>query len=218
MAHTSTEARFERLDPALRKARLVDATLRCLQQHGFKGASIRRICAEAGVSIGLINHHYAGKDELVAEAYLTVTGRLHALLRAAIDAAAPDARSRLSAFIAASFSAELLAPDLLDVWLAFWGAVKSAASMERAHDESYGDYRAIVAQALRELAHEQGWKSFDSELAAIALSALLDGLWLEYGLNPRNFSPAQGIGICEAWVDGLIAGGYRRFAVALAPA
>ena len=88
----STQPRFERLDPSVRKARLVEATLACLQQYGFQGASIRRICAEAGVSVGLINHHYASKDELVAEAYLAITRRLTEQLRAAIDGAAPDAR------------------------------------------------------------------------------------------------------------------------------
>ena len=118
--------RFSRLEPEQRKALLIEATLACLKQHGFQGASIRKICAEAGVSVGLINHHYAGKDELVAEAYLTVTGRVMQLLREAIDQAAPDARARLSAFFRASFSAELLDPQLLDAWLAFWGAVKTA--------------------------------------------------------------------------------------------
>lgn len=82
--------RFSRLEPEQRKALLIEATLACLKQHGFQGASIRKICAEAGVSVGLINHHYAGKDELVAEAYLTVTGRVMQLLREAIDQAAPD--------------------------------------------------------------------------------------------------------------------------------
>ena len=45
------------------------------------------------------------------------------------------------------------------------------------------------------------------------LSALLDGLWLESGLNPGTFTPEQGIQICEAWVDGLQAGGRQRFCV-----
>ena len=62
------------------------------------------------------------------------------------------------------------------------------------------------------LARENRWRRFDSDLAAIALSALLDGLWLEYGLDPNTFSPQQGVQICEAWVDGLTGGGYRRFA------
>ncbi len=208
----STQPRFERLDPAVRKARLVEATLVCLQRFGFQGSSIRRICAEAGVSVGLINHHYASKDELVAEAYLAITRRLTEQLRAAIDGAAPDARSRLSAFFSGSFSEELLNPRLLDAWLAFWVAVKSADTISRAHDQSYAEYRATISQTLMQLARENRWRRFDSDLAAIALSALLDGLWLEYGLDPNTFSPQQGVQICEAWVDGLTGGGYRRFA------
>jgi len=206
------EARFHRLEPAQRKARFVEATLKCLQKHGFQGTSIRKICAEAGVSTGLINHHYASKDELVADTYLTVTRRITGMLREAIEAAGPDARARLSAFFRASFSAEVLDPRLLDAYVAFWGAVKSAESINRAHEESYADYRATLSQTLLQLAREQRWRRFDSDLAAIALSAMLDGLWLEYGLNPRTFSPEQGVQICESWIDGLLGGGYRRYA------
>lgn len=119
------EVRFSRLEPEQRKALLIEATLACLKRHGFQGASVRKICTEAGVSVGLINHHYDGKDALVAEAYLAVTGRVMRLLRGAIDTAPGGARPRLSAFFEASFSAELLDPQLLDAWLAFWGAVGS---------------------------------------------------------------------------------------------
>lgn len=202
--------RFSRLEPEQRKANLVEATLVCLKRHGFQGASVRKICAEAGVSVGLINHHYQGKEELVAEAYLTVTGRVMRLLRDAIEASAVNPRARLSAFFSASFSPEVLAPELLDAWLAFWGAVRTSEVINLAHEQSYGEYRAILGQVLSELAESEGWLDFDAELAAIGLSALLDGLWLEYGLNPTTFTAAQGVQICEAWVDGLQVNGFRR--------
>ena len=207
----SQEARFSRMEPELRKANLIEATLVCLKRHGFQGASIRKISAQAGVSVGLISHHYSGKDELVAEAYMAVTGRVMSLLRDAMEQAAPNARERLSAFFRASFSAELLDPQLLDAWLAFWGAVKTAEAINLAHDHSYGEYRTELREVLNDLAQEEGWDDFDGDLAAIGLSALLDGLWLESGLNPGTFTPNQGIQICEAWVDGLQAGGRQRF-------
>ena len=207
----SQEARFSRMEPELRKANLIEATLVCLKRHGFQGASIRKISAQAGVSVGLISHHYSGKDELVAEAYMAVTGRVMSLLRDAMEQAAPNARERLSAFFRASFSAELLAPQLLDAWLAFWGAVKTAEAINLAHDHSYGEYRTELREVLNDLAQDEGWEGFDADLAAIGLSALLDGLWLESGLNPGTFTPNQGIQICEAWVDGLQAGGRQRF-------
>lgn len=207
----SQEIRFSRLEPELRKAKLIEATLVCLKRHGFQGASIRKICAEAGVSVGLINHHYAGKDELVAEAYMAITGQVMTLLRGAVADAAPGARAGLSAFFHGSFSPELLDPQLLDAWLAFWGAVRTADSINRAHEHSYSEYRAAIRKLLGGLAQEEGWTDFDTDLASISLSALLDGLWLESGINPGAFTPQQGIQICEAWVDGLQAGGRQRF-------
>ncbi|NBF02920.1 TetR family transcriptional regulator [Pseudomonas sp. Fl5BN2] len=207
----SQEARFSRLEPGLRKAELIEATLVCLKRHGFQGASIRKISAEAGVSVGLISHHYSGKDELVAEAYRAITGRVMALLREALDQAAPTPRERLSAFFRASFCAELLDPKLLDAWLAFWGAVKTAEAINQAHEHSYAEYRNELGSMLASLAREHAWEGFDADLAAISLSALLDGLWLESGLNPGTFSPQQGVQICEAWVEGLQASEGKGF-------
>jgi len=204
-------ARFSRMEPELRKANLIEATLVCLKRYGFQGASIRKISAEAGVSVGLISHHYSGKDELVAQAYNAITGRVMGLLRDAMAQASSSARERFSAFFRASFSDDMLDPQLLDAWLAFWGAMKTAETINLAHDRSYGEYREELRNILNDLASEEGWQAFDADLAAIALSALLDGLWLESGLNPGTFTPAQGIVMCEAWVDGLQAGGYQRF-------
>lgn len=115
------ESRFSRMEPELRKANLVQATLACLKRDGFQGASIRKISAEAGVSVGLISHHYSGKDELVAEAYRSITRQVMDLLRDAMAKAPPSPRERLSAFFRGSFSPELLDPQLLDAWLVFWG-------------------------------------------------------------------------------------------------
>jgi hypothetical protein len=39
----------------------------------------------------------------------------------------------------------------------------------------------------------------DLRLAAIGLTALLDGLWLEWCLEPAAFRPAEAIALCEAW-------------------
>ena len=47
-----------------------------LEQPGGRGASICTTFAGAGASVGLINHHHGGKDELVAEACLTIADQL----------------------------------------------------------------------------------------------------------------------------------------------
>ncbi len=66
---TATKPRFERHEADVRRKALVEATIESLKRHGHEGLSVRRISAEAGVSIGLINHHFPNKNALVAEAY-----------------------------------------------------------------------------------------------------------------------------------------------------
>lgn len=205
------------MDPEDRKGLLVQATLRCLKQYGFQGTSVRRICAEAKVSVGLISHHYDSKDHLIAQTYLHISNSILQRLRAACAQAGSKPRHQLNAFFAASFAPEILDPSVLETWIAFWGAVRSTKAMSQAHDTSYSQYRSILAESLEGLAREHAWHHFDAQLAAISLSALLDGLWLESSLNPNTFTPAQGMQICDAWVDGLVCGAYRNYLRAFKP-
>ena len=73
--------RYERQVASDRREALVDAAIESLKRHGHEGLSVRRIAAEAGVSIGLINHHFPNKDTLVAESYRAFSRRLTAELR-----------------------------------------------------------------------------------------------------------------------------------------
>ena len=66
--------------------------------------SARQIAAEAGVTQGLINHHFGEIGELVAYAFdLMSDGILDAIV-ARTNAAPPTPQARLDAYIEASFS------------------------------------------------------------------------------------------------------------------
>ena len=49
-----------------RRAELTQAFARVLANHGYAGATIARVAAEAGVAPGLVHHHFTGKDDLLA--------------------------------------------------------------------------------------------------------------------------------------------------------
>src|SRR5450631_2892499 len=112
--------KFHRATPAVRREALVEATLRCLKQFGHEGVSVRRISAAAGVSIGLINHHFPSKSGLVAETYETLAVSLQESIHRQADARADSPRERLSGFFRASFGPQVIDPELFNVWLVFW--------------------------------------------------------------------------------------------------
>jgi len=49
-----------------RRAETTAAFARVLAEHGYSGATIQAIAAEAGVAPGLIHHHFADKEDLLA--------------------------------------------------------------------------------------------------------------------------------------------------------
>ncbi|MFC7644136.1 helix-turn-helix domain-containing protein [Streptosporangium lutulentum] len=46
------------------RARIRDAAMLHFGEHGFERATIREIAATAGVSSGLVRHHFGSKQEL----------------------------------------------------------------------------------------------------------------------------------------------------------
>jgi AcrR family transcriptional regulator len=78
------------------RAGAVRRALRALvAEHGFHGASMSAVAAQAGVATGTTYTHYASKDELVLAAYLETKAELAAAATADLDARArPEERFR----------------------------------------------------------------------------------------------------------------------------
>jgi AcrR family transcriptional regulator len=81
---------------AIDRAAAVRRALRTLvARHGFHGASMSAVAAEAGVATGTTYTHYASKDSLVLATYLETKAELAAAATADLDAAgAPGERFR----------------------------------------------------------------------------------------------------------------------------
>ena len=210
MAQAARKPRYERQLPQQRRQELIDATIECLRRHGHDGLSIRTIAAAAGVSVGLINHHFPNKDELVAAAYGHLNGELVAGMQAAVAAAGPTPQARLRAFLEASFSPPNLDADTLAMWVVFWGLHRHSRLIQRARAGQWQEYmrlvRGLIAGSLGAARGGPGGRAVRGSaaalrLAAIGLTALLDGLWLEWCLEPGTFRPAEAVALCEAWVD-----------------
>jgi AcrR family transcriptional regulator len=196
--------RFERKLPDERRQALIEATIECLKRYGHEGLSIRRISAQAKVSIGLINHHFPTKDALVAEAYRHFNNELVGGLRRAVLETIGSPRKQLSAFLRASFSPPNLDSDVLAVWVVFWGLYRHSKDIQRVQSETYLGYVDLLREMLGKLEKESGKLRFNLRLAAIGLTAMIDGLWLEWCLDPAAFEPDEAVKLCEAWIERLV--------------
>lgn len=197
--------KFTRDLPEVRRRQLIEATLQCLAEFGHAGTSVRAVCARAGVSPGLVTHHFEGIDDLIAAAYAHVGELVAAALDAAMAEAGGDPLARLRAFIDASFRPPVLDSDLLAVWLAFWGLVRRDPQIHKIHAVIYGDYRRTLEALVGEIAKARDL-DLDIRLSVLGFTAMMDGLWLELCLDPTSFSPAEALQIAHGWIDALVDG------------
>lgn len=171
-----------------------------LARAGAAGVSVRAIAVEAGVSPGLVSHYFTGIEALVAATYEQVEGAVAETLDRAVAEAGADPRGRLDAFVTASFAPAVADPQLLATWIAFWSLVTARPAIAAQHDEQYSGSRA----RLEALLGDCGVPPNIQRRAAIAVTALVDGLWLELCLSPGCFSAEEAGDIARRFLDTLI--------------
>jgi len=192
---------FTRAEPDARRLSLIEATARVLARDGASGASVRAIALEAGVSPGLVAHHFGGVDALIAATYAHVGEQVAAALDAAVTAAGNDPRARLMAYVTASFAPPIADRALLATWTAFWGLVIARGEIAALHDAQYARYR----DELEVLLAACGLPPAERRRAAIAIAALVDGLWLELCLSPAILDADEARAIAAAQIAALFA-------------
>lgn len=194
-----------RLDAEQRRAALIRATIEVLAEGGPREATVRIICARAGVSHGLLRHYFGGQESLVAAACRSLTRDYDTALEGFLAPGEGSARKRLRAFFRHFFSDRWIDDQALGAWVAYWSLVRSNAEVAAIHRESYARQRRRMAGALRQLAEEESLE-IDPEAEALGITALLDGLWLEHSLDRPSFSAETAIALCEAWLDRMVGG------------
>jgi TetR/AcrR family transcriptional repressor of bet genes len=63
--------------------------LRIIDRHGLEAVSLRHVAAEAGVSMGRIQHYFATKDQMMIFALVHVHERIYQRVNACLDPRSP---------------------------------------------------------------------------------------------------------------------------------
>ncbi|GIF72171.1 TetR/AcrR family transcriptional regulator [Asanoa siamensis] len=76
--------RARRFDPE-RRQRILDAAIEVIAEHGVAGTTHRLIAAAADVPLGSLTYHFAGLDQLLAQAFTRLAERLSRAYAAHFD-------------------------------------------------------------------------------------------------------------------------------------
>lgn len=186
-------ARFTRLSSEDRRAQLMDVALAGLARGGIQEFTVDKICAAAGVSRGLILHHFGSMAGLLAAVY----ARLYRDTTPDLTALPPE--TRLDALIEGSFAPKAFNRETLNAWVALWGQIANTPALREEHQRQYQAYLAQVTEAIAALASVRG-RDVDALPLARSLICLIDGLCLQHCLDPEAMPAEAAKETCRAFL------------------
>jgi TetR/AcrR family transcriptional repressor of bet genes len=197
---------FRRAPEFDRRADLVDATLDCIAELGIQGTTVRAVAAHAGVSNGLIRHHFASKDNLIVEAYRRTIEIITGPPLAVVETEGSP-HDRLRRFIIASITGPVADPRVLSLWATFISQVPINPALAEVHRENYLVYRHACDALIDEVLTAEGRKpsQTDRKRLGIAFNAVIDGLWLEGCLSAEEIGEKLQIEIGIKSIESLLA-------------
>lgn len=167
---------------AARRAEILRAACESFAERGFAGSSLRDIAERAGTTHAVLQHHFAGKDELL----IAVLAQRDAQEQ---EQAERDVEG-FDAFVV--FLGKLLlhhqkAPELMRLWAEL--SVAASRPDHPAHQyfvERDERVRTLIAEPIHDLAAKgEVVEGLDPDSALTLLHALLNGLQVVWLLNPR---------------------------------
>lgn len=157
------------------RLKLIDSTLEVVGLVGLENLTIRKVSDYAGVSVGLVHHHFENKSNLVYKTFVYLILRVREQLTAGRRGISdPVERMKFTADMC--FSQEVMSPGVANVWPHMWSS--------SAHDREVQRLCASFSRRLRSnFMHDLRQAGCAPDIAnvyAIQAMALVHGLWIEH--------------------------------------
>lgn len=186
--------------PEIRKPQLIDATLETIGEGGLAKATVAMISRKAGVSAGIINHYFGGKDGLLDAAMRTILMQLgDGVRRRRERVPANQPLERVKAIVAGNFDPRQLEPGVAKTWLAFWSEAMHNEGLRRLQRVNEKRLLSHLVFELRKLLPRD-----QALLVATGIAALIDGIWLRGALS-GHLDGEGAIALIEDYLQGQLA-------------
>lgn len=157
---------------AWRRLQLVGAASEVICRNGVDGARLKDIAQEAGVSLGMVQHYFRRREELISE---TISAMLELTLATwqSVSEREPDPVRRLFALLRFQVAGWAPFTKRWSFWIEFWSAANRDAALRTYAHDVYARWEAPFRSAI-DAGVETG--DFSPEVPADRLSLILMAL------------------------------------------
>jgi TetR/AcrR family transcriptional repressor of bet genes len=166
----------------VRRRQLIEATIASIHEDGFQDATVARISRRAGLSVGMVNHYFDGKGELLEATMQSLAAESMAGAQSLLKGATGP-EEELLAIIDGNFAPSQRSPEAISAWLSFYAQVPGNAEFARIQLEMDRELLTLLRPRLEKLVAPERVES-----RAQAIVALIYGLWLRHTQDAEGFN------------------------------
>lgn len=159
----------------IRRVELIDAAHRIFLREGLKGLTTTKICAEAGMSQGILTYYFRDKEEVLFE-MVRMNNRVLADAIVNHLRAARNGWERLIALIDGNFPAAHYDRPTARAWISLYAEAAHNERYARLIRPYYRRLRSNIADILKPVMRTE-----DIDHFVRGFAAMIDGLWLRRG-------------------------------------
>ena len=182
------------------KRRLIEAAIVCMADYGPAGVTLDKVTDTAGVSRGLVRHHFGGKRQLLLSAFERLADEERATFNGDDPATEVDAVAALRAAVATSLREAAASSSRAHAWFGFWQAALRDPALGEVNERVYADERKRYTELFRAVARQLDLV-IDERQAGRGLQALAGGVWNELVIDKSDFRIDEAVALCDRFID-----------------
>jgi AcrR family transcriptional regulator len=179
----TTEAETTQQDIPARE-HILEAALAVIAEHKISGIRMRQIAEEAGISPGTLHHYFSTKSDLLLALLDTMQQAFDDDRQRLFSESPIDSPRKLRVFPLNQRRILVHHPRLEEVFFDFWSQGMIDPDVRLRIRRMYADWREDIRAVIDEGLAEGTFAAEDPELVVLVMISLMEGLALQYLLEP----------------------------------
>lgn len=191
-----------------RKAEILKAAMSVFARNGIVNAKMSDIAAAAGIGKGTVYEYFRSKEDIFAEAYQTIFAGVEREIGEVLqsDLGPVEKLRKLMSISIEAFLGD--GGEFAGIMMSFWSEgirnkderIISIINLEKI----YADYRMMIAGILEEGVRKGIFRAGDTMMTASVLIGAMDGILLQWIMDPTVFSPPEAIDtLLDCYLNGI---------------
>ncbi len=201
----------------LRREQLIEATIDTIAKYGFRKTTLSQVAKQAKLSQGIVNFYFKTKDGLLLETLEFLAEEYEASWKRAVAARGPDPVAALDAIIETDLGRKVCNRRKVSVWVAFWGEARSQPRFRKLCSRLADDYLAQTREIILRIIARGGYQQYDADIIARGLNAMINGLWLDLMIEPKQFDREAAKRICRNYLASVFPAEFTAIGPSVAP-